>query len=129
MLPRSTCASKAQTKTKARSINLISDLVETILGGCYHMRHSKAIVFRQRVFRQRAPKSIAFCNGHCYRVFDHVRFRLKSLTFENERRNYVPLESGRYRKRPFLDLSEPCAGRSRGCACREQPDKQCVAFR
>src|SRR5258708_27826479 len=100
MLPRSTCASKAQTKTKARSINLISDLLETILGGCYHMRHSKAIVFRQR-----APKSIAFCNGHCYRVFDRVRFRLKSLTFENERRNYVLLESGRYRKRPFLDLS------------------------
>jgi len=51
------------------------------------MRHSKAIVFRQRVFRQRAPKSIAFCKGHCYRVFDRVRSRLKSLTFgvsENE---------------------------------------------
>src|SRR5438552_2566381 len=36
MLPRSTCASKAQPKTKARSINLISDLLETILGGYYH---------------------------------------------------------------------------------------------
>src|SRR6266568_3761672 len=45
MLPRSTCASKAQAKAKARSTNLIMDLLKTTYEINYHLRHLKAIFF------------------------------------------------------------------------------------